>query len=304
MKDTLETISKIPTIQSVKKIVLTKELEKRIPKMVIGLIKKGYKKVNAYSVQYKSNGHNVAGYIVESKKVTKNSPCIIWNRGGSKHFGGITMKGVFVDMARLAEQGYIVFASQYSGGPGSEGEDDFGGEVTLNDVLNLKKIINKYPSADSKNVVMMGWSRGGMMTYRALAEVKWIKAAIVGAGPTDEVTASAFREGWREHQVMMYGGSKKEQIKRSAVYWTDKISKKTPILIMHGTSDWRVSVKSSTRLSEKLIDEKVPHRLVIFEGGDHGLSEHRKDVDEMTAKWLERFIKNKEKLPDLKPHGR
>jgi len=102
----------------------------------------------------------------------------------------------------------------------------------------------------------------------------------------------------------MYGGTKKEQVKRSAVCWPEKFSKKTPILIMHGTADWRVSVKDSINLSSKLVDEKVPHRLVIFEGGDHGLSEYRRDIDQMTIEWLERFLKNKEKMPDLKLHGK
>ena len=205
-------------------------------------------------------------------------------------------------MADLALRGYVVIASQYSGGPQSEGVDDFGGD-NIEDVLILKKILEKWPGADAKNIGMWGWSRGGLMTYRALSLVKWIKAAVIGAAPTDEVSAPKFRKGWREHQISLYGKSKTEQIKRSAQYWPEKIYKKAPILLLHGSADWRVPVSNAIRMSEKLYEQKVPFRLVVYEGGDHGISEFRKEVNQLTFEWFDRFLKKKEKLPNIKPHG-
>lgn len=73
---------------------------------------------------------------------------------------------------------------------------------------------------------------------------------------------------------------------------------------MHGTADWRVSPLDPIRLAEKLYVQKVPFRLVMFEGGDHGMSEYKTEVNELTYKWFERFVKNREKLPNLKPHGK
>ena len=141
------------------------------------------------------------------------------------------------------------------------------------------------------------------MTYMCLAKVKWIKAAVVGAGKTDEVKAPKFRKGWRETQIDLYGGSRSEQIKRSALYWPERLSKKTPLLIMHGTADWRVNPLDSIRLSQELLKHQVPFRLIMFEGGDHGLTEFKKEKNQLTFEWFDRFLKQREKLPVLKPHG-
>jgi dipeptidyl aminopeptidase/acylaminoacyl peptidase len=151
---------------------------------------------------------------------------------------------------------------------------------------------------------MVGGSRGGFMTYRALSLVNWIKAAVIWAGPTNEVRVPKFRKGWREHQISLYGKAKKEQVKRSALYWADKITKKTPILIMHGTGDWRVLAHDSIDMAAELYKHKVPFRLIIFEGADHSMTELKKEFNEQMFNWLGRFLKNKEPLPNLKLHGR
>jgi hypothetical protein len=43
---------------------------------------------------------------------------------------------------------------------------------------------------------------------------------------------------------------------------------------------------------------------VLFEGGDHGLNEFNDEVDEMTKQWFDKYLKQGQKLPDLKMHGR
>jgi dipeptidyl aminopeptidase/acylaminoacyl peptidase len=92
-------------------------------------------------------------------------------------------------------------------------------------------------------------------------------------------------------------------MKRSAIYWPERINKKSPILLMHGSADWRVQAHDSIRMAEKLYEQKVPFRLVIFEGATHGLMEVRKEADALTYEWFNRFLKNKEKLPNLKQRG-
>lgn len=102
----------------------------------------------------------------------------------------------------------------------------------------------------------------------------------------------------------MYGGSLAERKKRSAIYWANKLYKKTPLLIMHGTADWRVNPLDSIHLAEKLYENQVPYRLVVFEGTDHALNENAKTAEMLTFEWFERFLKKDEKLPVLKPHGK
>ncbi len=266
-------------------------------------IKENGKHVTVHEIVYLSRGLKILGYVVEPKNITKKLPCIIWNRGGSRGFASLQVGTCYRFMADLARQGYIVFASNYSGGTGSEGTDDWG-DKNIEDVLVLRKIIKEWPYADYNTIGMLGFSRGGMMTYRALAEVKWIKAAVLGAACADEVSAPSRRKGWRETQISLYGKSRKEQIKRSALFWPEKIYKKTPLLILHGTGDWRVSALDSIKMAEKLYEQKVPFRLHIYEGADHGLTEFRNEVDQEIFNWFERFLKNKEPLPNLKLHGK
>jgi len=83
-----------------------------------------------------------------------------------------------------------------------------------------------------------------------------------------------------------------------------KMSKKTPCLIMHGTADWRVSPDESYNMANAFQKEKIPYRLVMFEGADHGLTEFKEESYGMIRLWFDRYLKNEEELPDLKPHGR
>ncbi|MEN8197695.1 MAG: prolyl oligopeptidase family serine peptidase [Pseudomonadota bacterium] len=61
-------------------------------------------------------------------------------------------------------------------------------------------------------------------------------------------------------------------IARSPARWVNRLSPTTPILILHGTADWRVSPQQSQMMAAALIDNRRPVRLVLFEGSDHQLN--------------------------------
>ena len=71
---------------------------------------------------------------------------------------------------------------------------------------------------------------------------------------------------------------------------------------MHGTADWRVNPLDSIKLAEKLYQNKIPFKLIIFEGADHIFTECKTEEIKQTLDWFDRFLKNDEKLPNLKPH--
>jgi dipeptidyl aminopeptidase/acylaminoacyl peptidase len=75
---------------------------------------------------------------------------------------------------------------------------------------------------------------------------------------------------------------------------------------LDGTGDWRVNSADSIRLAEKLYQYKVPFRLVIFEGANHGITEFPQESNKMIFNWFDRFLKKGERLPNLnlKPHGK
>ena len=148
-----------------------------------------------------------------------------------------------------------------------------------------------------------------MMTYLALTRTCRFKAAVVGAGLTDLWAWMETRQDTIEtvygNNIPGYATNTKAVLDaRSAIKQVDKICKTTPILILHGTADWRVDPGMVLDLSKAFIKERVPHRLIMFEGGDHGLREFDSEVDFQIKNWLDKYLKEDMGLPELSPHGR
>jgi hypothetical protein len=57
-------------------------------------------------------------------------------------------------------------------------------------------------------------------------------------------------------------------------------------------------------MAAALYEVKHPFRFVFFEGGDHGLSEHRAEMDRLIKDWLDRYVRDRQLWPSLEPHGR
>ena len=91
--------------------------------------------------------------------------------------------------------------------------------------------------------------------------------------------------------------------KRSAVKWVDKFPKNVPILMMHGNADWRVKSSQSLKLALKFDEARIPYRLIIFEGADHGLREFRKEFYSNMINWFDKYLKNQHKYPNMDYHG-
>lgn len=257
---------------------------------------------------YESDGLKVGGYIAAARQKGP-LPCIIENRGGNRDFGAWTDTNVFRALAPLASAGYFVIASNYRGSPGSQGQEEFGG-ADANDVLNLFPLIDSLKDeVDSARVGMNGWSRGGMMTYLALTRTKRIAAAVIGSGPADLEEMIALRPEMETNVIAElvpgYATNKTQALRaRSAIHWPEKLGKETPILLLAGTADWRVNPMNSLRMGEKLYQERHPFRLILFEGADHNLSEHRDERDRVIRDWFHQYVRDRKPWPSLEPHGR
>ena len=200
----------------------------------------------------------------------------------------------------------MVAASQYRGVAGGEGKEEFGG-AEINDLLNLVPLLEAEPGVDATRLGIFGGSRGGLMTYLVLSKTDRFKAAVIRAGVSDLIS-------WRHDRPEM-GEVFAETIpdwdtdrdnallSRSPARWGDRLSPTTPILILHGTADWRVSPRQSQMMAASLLDNRRPFRLVLFEGGDHQLNEHLEELYRLTNEWMDRFVRDLENLPDLEPHG-
>jgi dipeptidyl aminopeptidase/acylaminoacyl peptidase len=259
-------------------------------------------------IKYLSDGLKVVGYIIKPKWADgKKLPVIIFNRGGTREFGRLDFGSLF-PFFDLVSDGYILVASQYRGNAGGEGREEHGG-ADVNDVLNLIFVIESIPEADASRIGMYGWSRGGMMVYIALTKTDRIAAAIIGAGLADSFDTIKRRPKMEKDAysqlIPSYWENKPAALEaRSEVKWPEKLYKNTSILLLHGSSDWRVHPNQALRMASLLYEHKHPFRFVFFEGGDHGSSEHREEVKRLVKDWLDRYVRGRRPWPSLEPHGR
>jgi dipeptidyl aminopeptidase/acylaminoacyl peptidase len=206
----------------------------------------------------------------------------------------------------MAAWGYVAIASQYRGAGGSEGHDDYGG-ADVDDVLNLIPVLESIKASDPKRIGMLGASRGGMMTYMALTRTDRIKAGVIVSGMSDLFENGKSRpemEANFKRFMPDYAANRDEALrKRSAIRWADKLPANVPLLLVHGTADWRVSPVEAFDMARALYDAKRPFRLVMYEGGSHGVPEFQQERAALVRSWLDAYVRDGKTWPDLAPHG-
>ncbi len=242
-------------------------------------------------IVYQSDGLKVKGYLAYPMDETKKYPCVIWNRGGAKNSGAIdsfTARGMF---GQIASWGFVVLASQYRGNAGGEGKEQLGGEE-INDILNLVTLAKELPFANINKWGIEGWSRGGMMTYLTLQKNHNFKCAIlVGAISNFRQHLERNPQSENSYREMIAGENFDEAIeKRSAINFVDQLPD-IPYLIVHGVDDKIVSPLQAIEMSRIMISLKIPHRLILFEGGDHFLKNHRKELNLIRKFWYDKYLK-------------
>jgi dipeptidyl aminopeptidase/acylaminoacyl peptidase len=276
-------------------------LETRVPD-----IRQTLANVRLESITYMSGGLRVKGYLAVPVGRGQH-PCVIYNRGGNREFGAWTDTRAARILMKIASWGYVVVASQYRGNGGGEGTEEFGGS-DVDDVLNLVPLLAGEPAADTSRVGMYGWSRGGMMTYLALKRSCRFRAAVVGSGLADLFESRASRPEMETEVFFQlipgYDLARDSLLtSRSARYWPGQICKTTPLLVMQGSADWRVSPAPVLDLVGGLYRSNHPVRFVFLEGGQHSLIEHSAEVDRLARDFLDLYVRDGKRWPDLAPHG-
>ncbi|MCD9621632.1 alpha/beta hydrolase family protein [Tenacibaculum maritimum] len=239
------------------------------------IFKKPYKRLDSidiFKIKYLSNGLKIEAFAAIPKK-KKKYPVIVFNRGGNRNFNALGLfrsrenKGIGVVsyFSYLASKGYVVIGCNYRGGGNSEGKDQFGGE-DVNDVLALLDVVKELPNVAADKIGLLGWSRGGMMAYKVLTQTNKIKTAAL--------------------------------TKRSAIKWVNKFPKNVPIFLLHGSADWNVRATQSLELALEFQKYKIPYRLKIYEGGNHGISQFRKEKFKDIIGWFNKYLKKNTPLPN------
>ena len=256
---------------------------------------------DVYRITYLSDGLKVKGFMDIPKKPGKY-PCIIYNRGGNRENSKLDKDKYMGLLAELSSYGYCIVASQYRGNDGGEGSEEFGGK-DIDDVLNLIPLLSNIDNADTSRIGMFGGSRGGMMTYLALTKTNRIKAAVVLSGIADfkqsientNFNADSMFYNW----LPEYRENKDSFIKkRSPIEFADKICKTTPIFIIQGTGDGRVTTPQVFDLARKFYELKQPFRLTIFEGASHTGGPYVEKMHQI-KNFFDFYVRDKNKLPNL-----
>ncbi|MFQ3534298.1 MAG: prolyl oligopeptidase family serine peptidase [Aggregatilineales bacterium] len=242
---------------------------------------------NYYRLTYYSDGLRINGFLTEPRREGM-FPALIYNRGGNRDVGAL--RGY--EFIPFAEAGFVVVASQYRGGGGSEGFDNLGG-ADVNDVLNLIPLLRGRPNVDMSRIAMFGSSRGAMMTYIALRRLGGtVKVAATTSGLADLFMWARERPDLeRSVYPELVGANTRTNPaafrERSATYWAGEIV--TPLLLIHGDADTEVSVEQSRTLFNRMRAAGRTVQLTIIAGGNHGLLNFDDGIPTALA-WFARYL--------------
>lgn len=236
--------------------------------------------VNIYGYNYSSfDNLKIRGFLIEPKTKGKY-PVIIFNRGGNRELGAVTIATLTDFLAKIAAKGFIVVGSQLRGSGRSEGKDEFGGK-DIGDVLKLFEIIDHQNNADKDRIGMLGVSRGSMTNFLVLKETNKIKANITIGGIADlnQKDRPEMYELYKELIPDFEKNPSDELNKRSSLLAIASIkNKELKNFIIHGANDERVNLDNAFLLFNKLTSNKFSTRLLIYEDANHGINNNTNDL--------------------------
>ncbi len=247
--------------------------------------------VEVWDITYESDGLVITGIMALPAVLGEAHKAVVYNRGGSREYGKLTLLNVMRSMVPFAKEGYLVFASNYRGNAGSEGVEEFGG-ADVRDVLRLLAIARALPCFDGKNAFMVGHSRGGMMTELAIKQGAEVNAAVAIAGIGDARKLVEYPNILNNVLMPLVPGfaTKRQEAldARSAVLWPEAI--RVPLLLLHGDNDKDVHVSDSITLDEAIKASGGVSELVIYPGGSrHALIRSWDDVVARSLAWMGRY---------------
>jgi dipeptidyl aminopeptidase/acylaminoacyl peptidase len=247
-------------------------------------------------IQYLSDGLKVVGFLVKPHDPEgRRYPVIIYNRGGLQDIGKIDVPNI-LDFYELAANGFVVLASQYRGNDGGQGLEQFGG-ADVGDVVTLVSLASSLPYADPKNIFFYGLSRGGMMTFLALARGVTVNAAAVIGGIYDMqglMESSKQRMPGVANRVMKlipdYSSRGAAALaERSVMQWPEKLA--VPLLMIHGADDEEVPVSQALAFAARLSSLRKEYELIVYAKEIHEALNNRRDRDARIVAWFRRYLR-------------
>jgi dipeptidyl aminopeptidase/acylaminoacyl peptidase len=208
----------------------------------------------------------------------------------------------------FAANGYVVVAVNYRGsnGRGSAFQKaihaEWGNKEVV-DLLGAMDHVQKMGLADPERLGIGGWSYGGILTNYTIATDGRFKAAISGAGSSNQISmygTDMYIQQY-EHELGAPWKNPEAWMKVSYPFFhADRI--RTPTLFMCGEKDFNVPLLGSEQMYQALKSLGVDSELVIYPGEYHGITvpSYRKDRFERYLAWYDKYLK-KASPPQSRP---
>ena len=244
------------------------------------------------------DGTDVHGLIVKpaSYEAGRRYPTLLRIHGGPN---GQDAHSFSFERELLAANGYVVVAVNYRGsnGRGSAYQKaifaDWGNKEVV-DLLGAMDHVVKIGIADPDRLGIGGWSYGGILTNYTIATDVRFKAAISGAGSSNQISLYGTDQYITQYETELGPPWKAQDVWVKVSYpffHADRI--KTPTLFMCGEKDFNVPLLGSEQMYQALKSLGVDTELVIYPSQYHGITtpSYRQDRLERYVAWYDKYLK-------------
>ncbi|WP_448566069.1 alpha/beta hydrolase family protein [Thalassotalea ganghwensis] len=237
-------------------------------------------------IEYTVNNAKVSAMNIKPKEV-KNPPVILYNRGGTRTYGGLVFGHAAFELFPIALQGFAIIASNYR-------DDEVYGTDNIDEVTALVDIAQQTPELNAEKIGVYGISRGGMTSFQVAKAIPSRIAAIATInGVTDSRIWAEEREGIAHNISIIPGYQQSPESIHNAMSptrWIDKTAD-VPVLVLHARDDDKVGALQSIKLAEQLALNNRVFKLKIFEDGGHWLSGHREEARQDVTNWFKLHLR-------------
>ena len=213
-------------------------------------------------------------------------PGLIYVHGGPQrqmfpafHYMGY-YAGDYAMNRRLAEQGYAVLAINYRSGIGyGRAFRDAPGRAwrdasEYRDVLAAGRWLASQPGVDPSKIGIWGGSYGGLLTGQALSRNSDLFKAGVGIHGVYDWSWPSPIKGHLSPSTY-FGVDKKDEDRARATSPVGHVDTwRSPVLLIHGDSDMNVDFVETVDLTQRLREQGVEVRTLVFPGEAHDFIRH------------------------------
>ena len=245
-----------------------------------------------------SDGTEVHGIIVKPPTWTagRRYPTLLRIHGGPN---GQDEHSFSFERELFAANGYVVVAVNYRGSNGRGATfqkaiyADWGNKEVV-DLLGAMDHVVKIGLADPDRLGIGGWSYGGILTNYTIATDARFKAAISGAGSSNQISMYGTDQYITQYETEIGPPWKSQDLWVKISYPFFKADRiKTPTLFLCGEKDFNVPLLGSEQMYQALRSLGVDSQLVIYPNQFHGISvpSYKKDRLERYVAWYDKYLK-------------